>query len=181
MRKSCRVKVLTLIQLTNSKHLLLQFCGGILIVHKFAQVYSQKNTWTGCMLTLLDAGGTVGQEAVELICQNAWKTRQNETFSLWILLSPKPESFLMKVPRKMIFNHFFHFWPCQVPLWAVGAEKQPAERPPTEKPKVFQKYLRTWGEGRNDHIELGPSVCQWIQNINLIRLPEGPNWPTVPP
>ena len=82
----------------------------------------------------------------------------------------------MKVPRKMIFNHFFHFWPCQVPLWAVGAEKQPAERPPTEKPKVFQKYLRTWGEGRNDHIELGPSVCQWIQNINLIRLPEGPNW-----
>ena len=124
---------------------------------------------------------TVGQEAVELICQNAWKTRQNETFSLWILLSPKPESFLMKVPRKMIFNHFFHFWPCQVPLWAVGAEKQPAERPPTEKPKVFQKYLRTWGEGRNDHIELGPSVCQWIQNINLIRLPEGPNWPTVPP
>ena len=85
----------------------------------------------------------------------------------------------MKVPRKMIFNHFFHFWPCQVPLWAVGAEKQPAERPPTEKPKVFQKYLRTWGEGRNDHIELGPSVCQWIQNINLIRLPEGPNWPTV--
>ena len=81
----------------------------------------------------------------------------------------------------MIFNHFFHFWPCQVPLWAVGAEKQPAERPPTEKPKVFQKYLRTWGEGRNDHIELGPSVCQWIQNINLIRLPEGPNWPTVPP
>ena len=87
----------------------------------------------------------------------------------------------MKVPRKMIFNHFFHFWPCQVPLWAVGAEKQPAERPPTEKPKVFQKYLRTWGEGRNDHIELGPSVCQWIQNINLIRLPEGPNWPTVPP
>ena len=68
-----------------------------------------------------------------------------------------------------------------MPLWAVGAEKQPAERPPTEKPKVFQKYLRTWGEGRNDHIELGPSVCQWIQNINLIRLPEGPNWPTVPP
>ena len=117
----------------------------------------------------------VMQWAVELICQNAWKTRQNETFSLWILLSPKPESFLMKVPRKMIFNHFFHFWPCQVPLWAVGAEKQPAERPPTEKPKVFQKYLRTWGEGRNYHIELGPSVCQWIQNINLIRLPEGPN------
>ena len=68
-----------------------------------------------------------------------------------------------------------------MPLWAVGAEKQPAERPPTKKPKVFQKYLRTWGEGRNDHIELGPSVCQWIQNINLIRLPEGPNWPTVRP
>ena len=65
--------------------------------------------------------------------------------------------------------------PCQVPLWAVGAEKRPAERPP-KKPKVFQKYLRTWGEGRNGHIELGPSVCQWIQNMNLIRLPEGPNW-----
>ena len=27
-----------------------------------------------------------------------------------------------------------------------------------------KKYRRTWGEGRNDHIELGPSVCQWIQN-----------------
>ena len=84
----------------------------------------------------------------------------------------------MKVPRKIIFGNFCS---CQVPLGAIGAEKQPVKWPPTEKPKVFQKYLRTWGEGRNDHIELGPSVCQWIQNINLIRLPEGPNWPTVPP
>ena len=156
MRKSCRVKVLTLIQLTNSKHLLLQFCGGILIVHKFAQVYSQKNTWTECMKN-----------------QTKW-----DIFTLNIAF-PKTGKLFNESPQKNDFQPFFHFWPCQVPLWAVGAEKQPAERPPTKKPKVFQKYLRTWGEGRNDHIELGPSVCQWIQNINLIRLPEGPNWPTV--
>ena len=29
----------------------------------------------------------------------------------------------------MIFGHFLYFWPCQGPLWAIGAEKQPAERP----------------------------------------------------
>ena len=115
---------------------------------------------------------------------NLSKCMKNQTkwdiFTLNIAF-PKTGKLFNESPQKNDFQPFFHFWPCQVPLWAVGAEKQPAERPPTEKPKVFQKYLRTWGEGRNDHIELGPSVCQWIQNINLIRLPEGPNWPTVPP
>ena len=42
-RKSCCVRVMTLIQLTNSKHLLL-FCCEILITYKFATVYLQENT-----------------------------------------------------------------------------------------------------------------------------------------
>ena len=36
---------------------------------------------TSLTLTIL-GGGTVGQEAVELICQNARKMRQNEAMSL---------------------------------------------------------------------------------------------------
>ena len=44
IRKSYCVKVVTLIRLTNSKHLLQQFCGEILIACKSAQVYLQKNT-----------------------------------------------------------------------------------------------------------------------------------------
>ena len=56
--------------------------------------YQKKSNW----------GGTVGQEAVELICQNARKTRQNEAFSLLPLLSTKMKLILMKVSKKMTFG-----------------------------------------------------------------------------
>ena len=49
-------------------------------------------------------GGTVGQEAVELICQNARKTRQNQTLSLWPLLSTKMKLIWIKVSNKIIFS-----------------------------------------------------------------------------
>ena len=92
---------------------------------------------------------------------------------------PKTGKLFNESPQKNDFRPFLHFWPFQVPHWGIGAEKQLPNGQKAKKPKVFHKYLRTRGEGRYDHIEFGPSVCQWIQNINLIWLPEGPNWPTV--
>ena len=55
----------------------------------------------------------VDQEAVELICQNARKTRQKEAMPLWPLLSTKMKLILMKVLKKMTFGQKKHFWPCQ--------------------------------------------------------------------
>ena len=46
----------------------------------------------------------MGEEAVELICKNAQKTKQNETISLWPLLSTKIELILMKVSKKVNFG-----------------------------------------------------------------------------
>ena len=84
--------------------------------------------------------------------------------------------FFNKSPQKNDFRPFLHFWPCQVPLWTIGAEKQPAKRPNGPLPKKL-KYFKNI---IYNPIELGPSVCQWIQNINIIRQSEGPNRPTVP-
>ena len=49
-------------------------------------------------------GGTVGQEAVELICQNARKMRQNAAMSLWPLLTTKMKLICMEVLKKMTFS-----------------------------------------------------------------------------
>ena len=54
-------------------------------------------------------GGTVGQDVVELICKSEQKMQQNATFYLSPLLSLKLEFFLMIVPKKLIFGHFFVF------------------------------------------------------------------------
>ena len=47
---------------------------------------------------------TVGQEAVELICQNARKMRQNAAMSLWPLLTTKMKLICMEVLKKMTFS-----------------------------------------------------------------------------
>ena len=86
----------------------------------------------------LRGGGTVGQEAVELICQNARKARQSETILLWPLLSTKIESILMKVVRKRIFGQktMFEFVNGQIQPRRRKTARRVAERPHTGKPKV---------------------------------------------
>ena len=55
---------------------------------------------------------TVGQEAVELICKNARKMRQNEAMSFWPLLTTKMNLIWMKVKKKWL-SAKKRFWPCQ--------------------------------------------------------------------
>ena len=40
-------------------------------------------------------GGTVGQEAVKLICQSEWKTQRNAKVSFWPLFSTEMDLILM--------------------------------------------------------------------------------------
>ena len=99
---------------------------------------------------------TVGQEAVELICHNAQKTRQNQAMSLWPLLSTKTKLISKKVKK----NDFWpkkHFWPCQWWLWPIGSIKRPAERP--------NDYLlenRMYPELPQDMGEIWP---HWVRSI----------------
>ena len=71
---------------------------GILLWGKLSilgDVWSPLRTLSACEQVLQNNPGrgqtppTVGQEAVELICQNARKMRQNEAMSLWPLLTTK--------------------------------------------------------------------------------------------
>ena len=81
---------------------------------------------------------TVGQEAVEFICQNARKTKQNETISLWPLLSTKIELILMKVSKKITFDQKTCLTLSMVTL-AIGGHKttsRAAKRLSTGKPNV---------------------------------------------
>ena len=129
----------------------------------------------------LGGWGTVGQEAVELICQNARKMRQNEAMSLWPLLTTKMKLIWMKVLKKWL-SVKKHFWPCQWWLWPIGAIKRPAE------PSPFFGVRRTWLSGviSPPYPEVTLDTSTLMQNITnvdveLIRQPKGPNWPTVPP
>ena len=96
-------------------------------------------------------------DVVELICQNARKTRQNEAIALWTLLSPKPEWFLMKVPPKNIFGHFCMFGLVKGHFGLLGPKNGPpsGQTATYRKTEGIQSYLRIWR--RYDPIELGPS------------------------
>ena len=56
----------------------------------------------------------MGQEAVELICQNARKTKQNETISLWPLFSTKMKLILKKVLNKLTFGQKTFPWKSKI-------------------------------------------------------------------
>ena len=52
-----------------------------------AQIWKLTLIGPACLSESKDQGGTMGQEAVELICQSEQKTQQNATISLWPLFS----------------------------------------------------------------------------------------------
>ena len=59
----------------------------------------------------------MGQDVVELICQNARKTRQNGTIALPTLFSPKPgKKTNISKKKKIIFGHFCVFGLVKVTL-----------------------------------------------------------------
>ena len=99
----------------------------------------------------------MGQVTNELICQNARKTRQNETIALWTLFSPKPGKKSIKVPQKKYFCPFLHFWPCKGHFGLLGPKKgsSSGQTATYRKTEVIQSYLRMWGS--YDPIESGPS------------------------
>ena len=83
-------------------------------------------------------GGTVGQEAVELICENARKTKQSETISLWPFLSTKMELILMKVSKIITFGQKTVLTLSMVTLaiWGHKTTTRAAKRLSTGKPNV---------------------------------------------
>ena len=93
-------------------------------------------------------GRTVGQEAHELICENARKKRQKEAITLWTLFSPKQEFVLIKVlKKKNDFWPFLHFWPWKGHFGLLGPKNSPPSSQTATywKTKGIQSYLGIWG------------------------------------
>ena len=120
--------------------------------------------------------GTVGQEAVELICQNARKMRQNEAMSLWPLLTTKMKLIWMKVLKKWL-SAKKHFWPCQ--WWHCIFLRYTYITPifwgQTDLTQLGHIYPISWGNSGY----INPYANIKNVDVELIRKPKGPNWPPV--